>query len=175
MLEVVSFAIVAGGSNGYCILPSHCEARVRLHGQRVPHSIVFTNVDLSRTSVNDLQTDQGIPLRKTLRSKAGQRILFRLCAKLVDEWNIWHVPSPSTKTSTERKRSVRVPLPRLHPRCYHHHRTIPLQRSWLYFHCRTLSFPIPSRFIQALSLTLIFRSVTSLLLYLYEIRRLANE
>ena len=51
---------------------------------------------------------------------------------------------------------LRIPLPLLHPRCYHHQRTTRGQCNWLCFHCRTLSFPIPSRFIPALSLTPLF-------------------
>jgi len=37
------------------------------------------------------------------------------------------------------------------PRCYHRQRTVPGQRDWLSLLCRTLSFPIPSQFIPALS------------------------
>ena len=38
------------------------------------------------------------------------------------------------------------PLAMLHPRCYHHQRTVRGQSYWLSLLCRTLSFPIPSRF-----------------------------
>ena len=48
---------------------------------------------------------------------------------------------------------LRFLLPMLHPRCYHRQRTVRGQSNWLSSLCRTLSFPIPSRFIPALSLS----------------------
>ncbi len=51
---------------------------------------------------------------------------------------------------------LRVPLLWLHPRRYRHQRTTRGQRDWLGLHCRTLSFPTPSRFNPALSLRPIF-------------------
>ena len=48
---------------------------------------------------------------------------------------------------------LRFLLPMPHPRCYHRQRTVRGQSYWLGLLCRTLSFPTPSRFIPALSLS----------------------
>ena len=48
---------------------------------------------------------------------------------------------------------LRFLLPMLHPRRSHRQRTVQGQSDWLRLLCRTLSFPIPSRFIPALSQT----------------------
>jgi hypothetical protein len=49
---------------------------------------------------------------------------------------------------------LRLLLPMLHPRGDPRQRTVRGQSNWLSFLCRTLSFPILSRFIPALSLSL---------------------
>ena len=48
---------------------------------------------------------------------------------------------------------LRFLLPMPHPQGYPHQRTVRGQSDWLGLLCRTLAFPIPSRFIPALSLT----------------------
>lgn len=50
-----------------------------------------------------------------------------------------------------RKLRLVVPLPIPHPTCYHDQRTTQGQRSWLGFHCKTLSFSTSNRFIPAFS------------------------